>query len=85
MWFTNDVKSKKSTLYGSETHHQQQQVTVSSRLLHRSKSYDVNKGLSSYQNYCRFEIKCGNMSFVYEKNINRAESVWVSSNKLRIL
>jgi hypothetical protein len=26
---------------------------------------------NNYQNYFRFELKCGNTSFVYEKNINR--------------
>lgn len=30
-----------------------------------------NNFKNNYQNYFRFELKCGNTSFVYEKNINR--------------
>lgn len=76
MWFAKDVIVEKSSLFGSKLHRQQQQQPTSSthsRPLSQSKSFNNIEELSSYQNYVRFEIKCGNASFVYEKNINRGK------------
>lgn len=73
MWFTNEVMYEKNTLFGSKMCRQQQQLTSSltSRPLYQSKSFNNMQELNRSQNYFRFEIKCGNASFVYEKNINR--------------
>lgn len=78
MWFTNDVIYEKNTLFGSNMCRKRQQVTssINSRPIGQSKSLNKVKELSSYQNYFRFEIKCGNASFVYEKNMNRAVNNW---------
>lgn len=80
MWFTNDVISEKNTFYGSMASRQHQQVTSSlhSRPLCQSKSLNDFQELSSYQNFFRFEIKCGSASFVYEKNKSRAVGKWLS-------
>lgn len=78
MWFTNDVMYKKNTLFGSKLYHRHQQVTSSlhSRPVCQSRSFNDIKALSSHQNYFRFEIKCGNASFVYEKSMNRDVNNW---------
>lgn len=64
---------EKNTLFGSKIFRQQQQLTSSltSRPVYQSKSLSNIQELNRSQNYFRFEVKCGNASFVYEKNINR--------------
>lgn len=46
------------------------------RPLYQSKSLsNLSEGRRFYyRNYFRFEIKCGNATFAYEKNINRSVS-----------
>lgn len=78
MWFINDDKSEKNSFYVNKASHQHEQVT-SSLNTHppcQSKSLNDIQEMSTYQNYFRFEIKCGNASFVYEKSKSRAVGKW---------
>lgn len=71
------IQTQNKGLFGSKISRQQSISTSfsKSRPLSQSKSFTNLKELNSYyQNYFRFEIKCGNTAFVYEKNINRSIS-----------
>lgn len=72
------IQTQKNSLFGSKIsrHHHISSSFNKSRPLSQSKSFTSLKELqnSYYQNYFRFEIKCGNTGFVYEKNINRSVS-----------